>query len=418
MSEAPNDSRPVTITFDGDPVQAVEGESVASALIRAKTWSIARSPKFHRPRGPSCFRSACDGCLARVGELPNQMTCMVPCREGLRVSSQNVLGTRNLDLLRVTDWFFPEGMNHHELFAGVPGVSQVMQAFARRVAGLGTLPHERIEPRPAARMSIEALVIGAGASGFAAAIALARRGMQVQVVDDSLEAWGSARALPDDERASFAKLEQDAAELCATGAITVQLRTTAAGIFGNDVLLVGPQGASIVTATVTVLATGAHDGVLAFEGNDIPGVISARAAGWLLRQGISIGDRVLVAIAPGGGQWGEPFARANQLAGHSTQLVYDVPVRAKGSSRVREVEFASSEGNTAERADALVIDAPPSPAYELCEQAGATLVHTPAGFRVSERAIRPGFFATGEVLGMPLDARLFVESARAIVASL
>jgi sarcosine oxidase subunit alpha len=356
--------------------------------------------------------------LARVDEVPNQMTCMVPCREGLRVESQNVLGTRKLDLLRMTDWFFPGGMNHHELFAGVPGVSQVMQAFARRVAGLGTLPKDPIDPRPASRVSTEALVIGAGASGFAAAVALARRGMKVQVIDDSLEAWGGARALPDDERASFAKLEADAAELCATGAITVQLRTTAAAIFGNDVLLVSPRGTSIVTAAATILATGAHDGVLAFEGNDIPGVISARAAGWLLRQGISIGDHVLVAVAPGGGQWGEPFARENQRLGHSTKLVYGVPLRAKGSSRVREVEFASNDDRTTERVDALVIDAPPSPAYELCEQAGATLVHTPAGFVVSASAIRPGFFATGEVLGMPLDARLFVESANAIAASL
>ncbi len=410
--------RSVTITLDGDPIEAFDDESVASALIRAKRWSLARSPKFHRPRGPSCFRGACDGCLARVGELPNQMTCMVVCRDGLSITSQNVLGTRTLDLLRVTDWFFPDGMNHHELFAGVPGISRVMQAFARRVAGLGTIPRERIDPRAAARSSVEALVIGAGASGLAAAVALARKGLQVKIIDDSLHAWGSARALPDEERAPFQTLEKDIHELLAAGAIAIELRTTAAGVYGDDVLLVGPTGAQIVTSKVTIFATGAHDGVMAFEGNDLPGVISARAAGWLLRQGICVGERVVVAVLPGAGQHGEPFARAHQKAGYAAKLVRNTPVRANGGSRIQEVTFDSDSGKVVERADALVIDAPPSPAYELCQQAGATLVHTPAGFRVSERAIRPGFFATGEVLGMPLSARLFVESANAIAASL
>lgn len=410
--------RAVTFTLDGEAIEAFDNESVASALIRAKRWSVARSPKFHRPRGPSCFRGACDGCLARVGELPNQMTCMIACREGLSVTSQNVLGTRNLDLLRVTDWFFPDGMNHHELFAGVPGISQVMQAFARRVAGLGTLPQERIDPRSASRVSLEALVVGAGASGLATAVALARRGLKVKVIDDTLDAWGSVRALPHAERVVFATLEDDVQTLCDNGSITIELRTTAAAIFGDDVLLVGPFGATIATSAVTILATGAHDGVLSFEGNDLPGVISARAAGWLLRQGISVGERIVVAVGPGGGQYGEPFARAHQRSGFAAKLVHDTPLCAKGSSRVREVEFATSEGKVVERVDALVIDAAPSPAYELCEQAGATLLHSPAGFRVSESAIRPGFFATGEVLGMPLSARLFVESANAIVATL
>ena len=34
-----------------------------------------------------------------------------------------MVGSKDTDLLRVADWFFPEGMNHHELFAGVPACS-------------------------------------------------------------------------------------------------------------------------------------------------------------------------------------------------------------------------------------------------------------------------------------------------------
>ena len=132
----------MNVTLDGEPLVAQRGEPLVAALVAADDLVLARSPKFHRPRGPSCLRAACDGCLARVDDTPNIMTCMLAARDGMSVVSQNRLGSRDADLLRMTDWFFPEGLNHHELFAGVPGVQSIMQSFARRVAGLGRLPAE------------------------------------------------------------------------------------------------------------------------------------------------------------------------------------------------------------------------------------------------------------------------------------
>src|SRR5947207_323758 len=169
---------PVTVRFDGDDVPAERGEPLVAALVAAGHLTLARSPKFHRPRGPACLRAACDGCLARVDSVPNVMTCRVPAADGMCIETQNVVGTRELDLLRAADWFFPEGMNHHELLAGVPGVSRVMQGLARRVAGLGTLPGGGGESAPdvpvppAIRRQVDAIVIGAGPFGIAAAVEL------------------------------------------------------------------------------------------------------------------------------------------------------------------------------------------------------------------------------------------------------
>jgi sarcosine oxidase subunit alpha len=159
----------VTIQFDGEPVAAERGEPVACALVGAGKMALARSAKFHRPRGPACLRAACDGCLARVDDAPNVMTCMVPAAEGTQVKTQNTLGSREIDLLRVTDWFFPKGMNHHELFAGVPGLQGIMQSFARRVAGLGKLPAQVAPPRTAARREADVVVVGGGAAALAVA---------------------------------------------------------------------------------------------------------------------------------------------------------------------------------------------------------------------------------------------------------
>ena len=269
---------PVRVRFDGEDLEAEAGEAVCVALLAHDHFALARSPKFHRPRGPSCLRAACDGCLARVDGVPNVMTCMVPARAGMTIEAQNTLGSRETDLLRATDWFFPQGMNHHELFAGIPGVQQVMQALARRVAGLGKLPVHEGKARPAERREVDALVVGAGPSGILAAVALSKRGRQVELLEDGLEVGGSATA-------TFDARFDEVVALLASPPVRVRLQTTAAGIYGDEVLVVSPEGAEIIKARTLVLATGAHDGVLAFEGNDVPGVMSARAGAWLLRRG-------------------------------------------------------------------------------------------------------------------------------------
>src|ERR1044071_788857 len=99
---------PVTLTFDGKSIVAERGEPLAVALLASGESVVARSPKLHRPRGPSCLRGDCDGCIARVDGVPNVMTCMRAARGGEHIETQNVVGSRESDLLRVTDWFFPQ----------------------------------------------------------------------------------------------------------------------------------------------------------------------------------------------------------------------------------------------------------------------------------------------------------------------
>ncbi len=406
---------PVTLRFDGEEVVAERGEPVAVALVAAGHLSLARSPKFHRPRGPACQRAACDGCLARVDDVPNVMTCRVPAADGMRIDTQNVVGSRDHDLLGMADWFFAEGMNHHELFAGVPGVQQVMQAFARRVAGLGKLPKEARPPREASRREADVLVVGSGPSGMATAVRLSERGRKVEVVDDDLAWGGSIRALVGVDAAAWQPLVQAFGAALVGGRVSMRLCTTAAGVYGGDVLVAGESGVEVVTPRTLVLAPGAHDGVLAFEGNDHPSVMSARAAGRLLGYGVVPGERILVVVAERGGPFGEAFVRAQPAA----TLVRGVPVVAKGSGRVREWTVATPAGEQRLKADVLVVDAPRAPAYELCAQAGAALVHEERGFVVHaiRGRVRDGVFAVGEVAGTPLDPTAVAAEADAVAES-
>ncbi len=423
----------VSFTLDGEAVEALRGEPIAAALVASGYFRLARSPKFHRARGPSCFRAACDGCLARVDGIPNVMTCRVPVQEGTVVESQNTLGSRELDLLRMTDWVFPEGMNHHLLFAGVPGIQPLMQAFARRVAGLGVLPDGTPGPLPPARRrTVDVLVIGAGPAGMSAALAFADADRSVEVLDDALEAGGSINALGP-LAAPWERTRRIFDEAVKRGVIQLRLRTTAAAFYGRELLVVtdldptrpSDLGAEVLEPRSVVLATGAHDGVLPFEGNDLPGVMSARAGGWLLERGILPGRRVVVCVAPGGGPFGDAFVERVKLEGLDCDVrrIEGAPVRAVGVSRLKQVVIAStSRGRPTEvaiDADALLVDAPRAPSYELPQQAGAELAHLPAGFvvRTDSGRIAPGVYAFGEVTGAPIDEADYRKAARRLAAS-
>lgn len=397
----------MTLTLDGGSIPAEKGEPIAVALLAAGKLGLARSPKFHRPRGPSCLRGACDGCLARVDDVPNTMTCMAKAHDGCEVVTQNRLGPRQADLLRLTDWFFPEGMNHHELFAGVPGIGAIMQTFARRVAGLGRLPTEIEPPRPAQRRAVDVLVVGGGAAGIGVARALAAAGRSVELVDDQLVIGGGAGALADG--ASFG--------LGALDGVRVRTATTVGAIYGRDVLVVAPEGAEVIEPRALVLACGAHDAALAFEGNDIPGIMSARAAGWLLhRHGVVPGKELVIV---GEGLFADDYARAAAAHAKVTRTNGTL-VAVSGTLHARKVRVVVDGKEQTLDADLVVIDAPRAPAYELAEQVGAALTHTPSGFVVERDAggkIAPGVWAAGEVAGVAFTPEALVADAERVARS-
>ncbi|AUX41378.1 NADH dehydrogenase [Sorangium cellulosum] len=403
---------PVTITLDGAAVPAERGEPLAVALIASGRVTLARSPKLHRPRAPSCLRGGCDGCLARVDGVPNVMTCLRPATGGERIESQNVVGSRQADLLRVTDWFFPQGIDHHHLMAGVPGLSGVVQSIARKLAGLGRLPSAALPVEPAARLDVDAAVIGAGPAGVAAASALAARGLRVALVDDGLAPAGSLAGAP---RRAAALLERHRLD-----GVRVLSRHVAAGVYLGEILVAGDAGALVVHAPAKVFATGAHDGVVAVPNNDLPGVFSARALCRLLAHGVEPTGPVALA---GEGFWADElaFALGDRLA---ARVPLAALVAVNGISQVKSVTVRDApftEGSEVRdlKVVAVAVDAPAAPSFEVAAQAGARVRYDPrAGYAVSVDArgrAGDGVWALGECTGAALDPA-GIEHAAAAVA--
>ena len=80
--------RPVSLTLDGRPVTAYEGESVAAVLL-AEGRIATRTTPGGSPRGVYCAMGVCFDCLVVVDGVPNTRACVTWVREGLEVSLQH-----------------------------------------------------------------------------------------------------------------------------------------------------------------------------------------------------------------------------------------------------------------------------------------------------------------------------------------
>jgi sarcosine oxidase subunit alpha len=412
---APRD--PVEVFHDETPVVAERGEPLAFALIAAERLPIARSPKLHRPRGPYCLRGGCDGCLARVDGVPNVMTCQRLARGGEEIETQNVLGTRGVDALRAADFLFPKGIDHHRLFAGIRGVSEVVQSFARQVAGLGRLPNSVEEIRAAERLEVDVLVVGGGRAGLELGAALGRRAL---VVGDAPRLGGSLAALDPGAVGPAVERAQGHGARLRPGTMAVGLfREPESGSGRIHAALLGPRGATLVLARSVVLATGCHDPVLPFGSNDVPGVISARAALSLWRGGIALGERVALV---GGGRFLEAFARASAEATRFVRHDAGEVVRAAGRSSVTAIVVRDGDRERREKVDAIVVDGNGAPALELGVQAGAAArFHADHGYVFGDAAegrLGPGLFACGSVLSGHSSAPAVGRVAESVIREL
>jgi sarcosine oxidase subunit alpha len=415
-----------TIRVDGAAVPARAGEPIAAALLAAGRPLLARSLKYHRPRGPFCLAGTCQACLVRVDGQPSLRACRTPCREGLDVATQHGLPSAAHDLLGIIDLATPGGLDHHHLGTSSQPLSRLVVALSRRLAGLGTLPGSA-PPVPATPVEerFDALVVGAGPAGLAAAEALAAGGRRALVAEAEARLGGRLRggeAPPPGHGPGWPGRVRD---LVRARGGEVVAGATVLGLWLDGgaplaVLAVGappggppgdPPALRLVRPGAVVLCTGGTAVPAELEDGDRPGILWGRGlAAALAEHGTIPGTRAAVL---GAGPEAEQLALRLRAAGLPARVVPSA-VRALGRRRV--TGLVTPEGDVVP-CDVVAVVGPPAPATELGRHLGAPVDLDAAtgafALRVDAAGATgvPGLWAAGEVTGA-MDVRQAAQAGR------
>lgn len=196
---------------------------------------------------------------------------------------------------------------------------------------------DRSAPRD---LNCDVLVVGSGPAGIAAAYSAVLTGASVVLVDENSEMGGSLLSEPGvqiDQAGSWIWLSSRLAELRALGA-RLMTRTTAIGYYRQNMVelcerITDHMDQSLskeprermwrVRAAQVVLAQGALEKPLVFEGNDRPGVMLAGSAqSYLHRYGARVGDLAAVVTSHD-----SAWYAALDLADHGTKIAAIIDIR-------------------------------------------------------------------------------------------
>ncbi|NJE02180.1 FAD-dependent oxidoreductase [Thermococcus sp. JdF3] len=258
--------REVTIYFEGRPIKAYEGETIATALHAAGIRVLNYSANERRPRGLFCAIGKCSSCLMVVNGIPNVRTCITLVEDGMRIEPQH---------------------------------------------GKAKLPKEAKPPefRNAKVVRADIVIIGGGPAGLMAAIHAADAGAKVvlfdenpmlggQLVKQTHKFFGKREQFAGVRGVEIAKILEDEARKREN--IKIFLETSAVGIFqdGDEKLVLAVKNNRELIefrGRAVIVATGAMEKMIPFENNDLPGIYGAGAIQTLMNTyGVKPGDRVLI----------------------------------------------------------------------------------------------------------------------------
>jgi len=252
----------ITFNFDGKPIEAHQGETIAAALHAAGIKVLSHSLKFHRPRGFFCAIGKCASCMMEVNGVPNVKTCLRLAEEGMDVRSQQGWGR----LHEIEE-------NHNYSRTPIP------------------------------TLETEIAVVGGGPAGLSAAIYASQFGAEVMIFDEnnrvggqlikqthmffgSKEHYAKVRGIDIGD-----KLIKELGEH-----VKVFTETPVIGYYHPyQLAVIRNNKIHRVLAKKIIVATGASENMLVFPNNDLPGVYGAGAVQTLMNvYGILPGRRVLM----------------------------------------------------------------------------------------------------------------------------
>jgi sarcosine oxidase subunit alpha len=287
----------LSFDFGGRPLQGLGGDTLASALLANGVRLVGRSFKYHRPRGIFAHGVEEPNALVTLGKgarrEPNKQATTIELYDGLVAEPQNYWPSLSRDLMAVNGLlsrFLSAGF-YYKTFMGPTRRSWMFyERFIRRAAGAGAAT---TDPDPDSYETVQAfcdvMVVGAGATGLAAACSAAQTGAHVVLVEQSPDLGGALLSEPSGG-ATDDWLAQWVRALKSLGRLRILTRTTVFGAYDHGIFglvervadhhgepsaVVARQRMWVMHARQTIVATGALERPIAFAGNDLPGVMLA-----------------------------------------------------------------------------------------------------------------------------------------------
>jgi sarcosine oxidase subunit alpha len=313
-------ARTARFTFDGRTLTALEGDTVASALIANDIHLVGRSFKYHRPRGILSAGAEEPNALLDVSRdaarrQPNVRATVQEVFDGMKVASQNRWPSLAFDVGGFNDLlspFFAAGFYYKTFMWPKAAWHALYEPFIRRAAGLGVAPTEPDPDHYASRyVHCDVLVVGAGVAGLAAALAAAKAGAKVILCDEQPEVGGALHydsGTVVDGKPGYDWAQATGKALAGMDNVTVLTRTTAFGYYNHNFVglvervtdhLAAPDKALPrerlwqVRAKKVILANGAIERHMVFANNDRPGIMLASAGrAYLNHFGVAVGKKV------------------------------------------------------------------------------------------------------------------------------
>lgn len=300
--------------YNGREYHGLQGDTLASALLANGVVRVARSWKYHRPRGLLSAGVEEPNALVQLFEgartVPNAKATETELIDGLVARSVNASPSVEWDLRAVHGWFsrlMPAGF-YYKTFMASQRAWHFFEHHIRKASGLGESPRLPDPDHYARRFAhCDVLVVGGGVAGLCAALSAGAAGARVILCDEQAEPGGWLLCSDEliDGVPSDAWVSQALLRLREMPEVIVLPRTTAFGFHDHSFVTLAerlgdhrPESAQQpcrerlwkVRARQVVLATGAHERPLVFAHNDLPGVMLASAVSTYLRR---------YAVAPG-----------------------------------------------------------------------------------------------------------------------
>ncbi|MFC4703959.1 2Fe-2S iron-sulfur cluster-binding protein, partial [Paraburkholderia caffeinitolerans] len=314
-----NRAIPLTFTFNGRTYQGYQGDTLASALLANDVHFVARSFKYHRPRGIVTADVAEPNAVVQLERgaytVPNARSTEIELYQGLVATSVNAEPSLEHDRLarnQKFSRFLPAGF-YYKTFMWPRKFWPKYEEKIREAAGLGKSPEVRDADRyDKCFAHCDVLVVGGGPTGLLAAHTAGLAGARVILVDDQRELGGSLLSCKTeiDGRPAIQWVEKIEAELAAMPDVKILSRSTAFGYQDHNLVTITQRLTEHlpvstrkgtrellwkVRAKRVILATGAHERPIVFGNNDLPGVMMASAVStYIHRYGVLPGRKVVV----------------------------------------------------------------------------------------------------------------------------